>query len=224
MSAGLAHLWLGYGGTFDPVHAGHLAVARTVRDAFGADVHLVPAADPPHRAAPGASAMHRAAMIECALAGESGLVLDRRELQREGPSWTTVTLAQLRAERGPDQPLAWVLGADAFRGLPAWHDWTRLFELAHLVVLTRPGHGLDALPGPLADQVATRWAAGPASLSARPAGRVLRLAMAPHPASATELRRRLAAGEPPGPWLAPAVEDYLRRHRLYGAGPAAPGV
>ena len=224
MSAGLAELWLGYGGTFDPVHAGHLAVARTVRDAFGAEVNLVPAADPPHRAAPGASALHRAAMIEAALADEPGLVLDRRELQREGPSWTAVTLARLRAERGPDQPLAWVLGADAFRGLPTWHDWTRLFDLAHLVVLTRPGHGLDDLPGTLAEQVATRWAAGPSGLSARPAGRVLRLAMAPHPASATELRRRLAAGESPGPWLPPAVEAYIRHHGLYGTGSAGPGV
>src|SRR5690606_25261882 len=122
--AGLVKPLLAFGGTFDPIHAGHLAVARAVRDAFGAEGRLLPAADPPHRPPPDAGAAARAGMVALAIAGEPGLVLDRRELERPGPSWTVDSLAGLRAERGPLAPLAWVLGADAFRGLPAWHQWT----------------------------------------------------------------------------------------------------
>ncbi len=216
--------WLGYGGTFDPVHAGHLAVARAVRDAFGAPVHLLPAADPPHRAAPGASAAQRAEMLALALDGERDLHLDARELGRPGPSWTATTLDEVRTALGPAAPLAWVVGADAFRGLPTWHRWPALLDLAHFVVVTRPGHALAALPPALAEVIDGRWATSPADLAARPAGRFLRIAMPPHPASATELRRRLAAGEATGHWLAPAVAAYIARHGLYGAGPAAPGV
>ena len=216
--------WLAYGGTFDPVHAGHLSVARAARDAFGATVHLIPAADPPHRATPGASAAERAEMLGLALAGEPGLALDPRELGRDGPSWTAATLDGLRAELGPTAPVAWIVGADAFRGLPSWHRWPELFGLAHFIVVTRPGHALAGLPDALAQAVAGRWATSAAELSASPAGRVYRLAMPPHPATATELRRRLAAGEATGDWLAPAVGDYIARNGLYGAVPAAPGV
>lgn len=215
---------LAFGGTFDPVHAGHLAVARAVRDAFGAEVRLLPAADPPHRPAPGASAEARAEMLELAIAGEPGLVVDRRELRRPGPSWTVLSLAELRAELGPEAPLAWVLGADAFRGLPSWHEWTRLPALAHLVVVTRPGHGLEALPEPLEVLLAGRWARQPGELEQAPAGRVFRLEAIPHPASASELRRRLAAGQGGGDWLAPAVAAYIARHGLYTAPPAGTGV
>ena len=123
-----------YGGTFDPVHAGHLAVAIAARDTLHADVAFVPAADPPHRPAPGASAAQRAAMVALAIAGTPGLSLDERELRRDGPSWTVLTLEQARAEAGPSAPLAWLVGADAFRGLPTWHRWETLAGLAHLVV------------------------------------------------------------------------------------------
>lgn len=215
---------LAFGGTFDPIHAGHLAVARAVRDAFGAEVRLLPAADPPHRPPPGASAEARADMVALAIAGEPGLVLDRRELERPGPSWTVDSLAGLRAERGPLAPLAWVLGADAFRGLPAWHQWTRLLHLAHLVVVTRPGHPLEPLPEALAAAVAGRWAEQPADLARAPAGRLYRLPLAPHPASASELRRRLAAGAETGDWLPPAVLSYILRHGLYRPPAAGPGV
>jgi nicotinate-nucleotide adenylyltransferase len=217
-------LALFYGGTFDPVHAGHVAVASAARDALGADVAFLPAADPPHRPAPGASAQQRARMLELAIAGQPGFSVDCRELQRAGPSYTVDTLRGLRAGRGPDAPLAWLVGADAFRGLPDWHDWRELFGLAHFVVAVRPGHGLDALPDDLAQACAGRWVDRPGDLAGRPAGGLFRLEMPLHPASATELRRRLRAGEPHGGWLSAAVADYIRAQGLYRADTAPAGV
>lgn len=213
-----------YGGTFDPVHAGHLAVARAARDALGADVALVPAADPPHRAPPGASAAQRAHMLELAIAGEPGLSVDRREMHRAGPSWTVDTLRELRREIGPSPPVAWLVGADSFRSLPSWHRWQSLFDLAHLVIAVRPGHALEALPPELAQACSGRWTDQAAELSQRPAGSLLRLDMPLHPASATELRRRLLAGEPHGDWLAAPVADYIRREGLYRGGTGPSGV
>ena len=216
-------LALHYGGTFDPIHAGHLAAARAARDALDAQVAFLPAADPPHRAAPGASADQRAHMVALAIANEPGFSLDLRELQREGPSWTVDTLRELRLERGADAPLAWLVGADAFRGLPAWRDWSALFGLAHFVVAVRPGHALDPLPPALAAACAGRWS-GADDLARHPAGRLLRLDMPLHPASATELRRRLRAGEPHGGWLSGPVAAFIGREGLYRGGTAPAGV
>jgi nicotinate-nucleotide adenylyltransferase len=211
-----------YGGTFDPVHAGHLAVARTARAVLGADVAFLPTADPPHRSAPGASALQRARMLELAILGEPGFRVDRRELDRAGPSYTVDTLRDLRTETGPSVPLAWLVGADAFRGLPTWHDWPELLALAHFVVAVRPGHDLDDLPPELAAACAGRWTQAPGDLAGAPAGSVFRLAMPLHPASATELRERLRAGQGDGGWLAPAVKDYIAARSLY-AGQGRPG-
>ncbi len=217
-------LTLLYGGTFDPVHAGHLAVAAAAREALGTGIAFLPAADPPHRAAPGASAGQRARMLELAIAGEPGFAVDRRELHRAGPSYTVDTLRDLRLELGPEAPLAWLVGADAFRGLSGWHAWSALFGLAHFVVAVRPGHGLDALPETLAEACAGRWTARAQDLAGSPAGRLMRLDMPLHPASATELRRRLRAGEPHGGWLSAPVADFIDRERLYRGDTAPSGV
>lgn len=211
-----------YGGTFDPVHAGHLAVARAARAALGAEVAFLPAADPPHRSAPGASALQRARMLELAILGEPGFRVDRRELERAGPSYTVDTLREVRAEAGPAAPLAWLVGADAFRGLPTWRDWPDLLALAHFVVAVRPGHDLESLPTELAEACAGRWAGAPADLDRVPSGSVFRLAMPLHPASATELRERLRTGRGDDGWLAPAVRDYIAARGLY-AGQGRPG-
>lgn len=211
-----------YGGTFDPVHAGHLAVARAARAALEADIAFLPAADPPHRPAPGASATERAHMLELAIAGEPGWRVDRRELQRAGPSYTVDTLRELRAERGPAASLAWLVGADAFRGLSGWHHWPELMALAHFVVAVRPGHDLQDLPPDLAAACAGRWREAPDALAAVPAGGLFRLDMPLHPASATELRRRLRTGVDDGGWLAHGVKAYIAEQRLY-RGQAGPG-
>lgn len=218
MTAADRSLLVLYGGTFDPVHHGHLAIARNARDALDCTIHLMPAADPPHRAPPGANAEQRAAMLALALDGEPGLALDPRELHRDGPSYTVDTLRGLRAERGADAPVALLVGADSLLGLPAWREWEALLGLAHFVVAERPGNALDGpLPPALAAAVDGRWADGPRALRDAPGGRLLRLRQPLHPGSATEVRRRIAGG---GPWrdLVPAaVADYIVRHGLYAA-------
>ncbi len=127
------------GGTFDPVHYGHLRFADEVRRSLGLkELHLVPAGDPPHRSGPVASAADRLAMLRLAVAEFPGLVVDSREVDRAGKSYTVLTLEALRREDA-QRPLLLLVGADAFRGLPSWHRWRELFALAHLVVVARPG-------------------------------------------------------------------------------------
>jgi len=216
-------LHLVYGGTFDPIHCGHLAIACAARDALDCTVHLMPAGDPPHRAPPGADGATRAAMVALAIEDMPSLVLDRRELEREGRSYTVDTLAELRSELGAAQPLAWLVGADSLLGLPGWHRWRDLFGLAHLVVAERPGSALDAaLPTGLADALQDRWTRAPADLRSQPAGRVLRLHQPLSHVSATAVRARLAAGASTADWLPPAVAAFIHEKGLYGAAARAP--
>ena len=204
-----------YGGTFDPVHAGHLAVARAARDAFATEVFFLPAADPPQRPAPGASAEQRVQMIRLAIADESRMLLDQRELRRAGPSYTADTLREFRKELGDQAPLAWVVGADAFRCLAGWHDWQDLFGLAHFVVAERSGRRLDALDTPLHVACAGRWVDQPSDLAERPAGGLYRLRNVLHPASATGTRDALGEGRADLGWLVPSVAAFIRENGLY---------
>ena len=215
-SSGLV-VW--YGGTFDPVHQGHLAIARAASSAFGVAVTLAPAADPPHRAAPGASAAQRAHMLELAVAGDRRLRVDRRELQRPGPSWTVDTLHELRAELGPDTPLALLLGADSFRSLPSWHAWLRLPQLAHFIVAGRvAGGGLDDLPAALAAMAAGRWARDPDDLARAAAGRLYALDQPLRAESASAVRRAIAAGDPAWhAWVPAPVAAFIESAGLYRA-------
>jgi nicotinate-nucleotide adenylyltransferase len=217
-----------YGGTFDPVHAGHLAIARAASQALAKPVYLLPAADPPHRAPPGASAQHRAAMLELAVDGDPMLRVDRRELQREGPSFTIDTLAEVRGEIGAQAPLVWILGLDSLRQLHEWREWRRIFELAHVLGAERPGTSTDPLwlreQSPLVHgELASRWRA-PQALADSPAGGYAPLPIRPlQEESATEVRRRIAGG---GDWqgMLPApVARYILGHGLYGSG-SGPGV
>lgn len=216
-----SRLHLFYGGTFDPFHNGHLAIARAARDELDTQVRLMPAADPPHRAAPGASAAQRVAMLELGIAGEAGLRVDDRELCRAGRepgsrSYTIDTLRELRGELGADAPIALLVGADSFVGLPGWRQWRELFDLAHFVVAERPGSPLDGeLPAALAAAVQGRWAATPAELRAAPAGRVFRLHQPLSPESASDIRRRIAAGQVWQPLLPPAVASFIALNGLY---------
>ena len=190
------------GGTFDPVHNAHLRVAWEAAETLDADVRLLPASVPPHREQPVANARERAALVQAALAGQSRLSLDVRELRREGPSYTIDTLVELRAEIGEARPLVLLVGADAFAGLSSWHRWKELFDFAHIGVLTRPGHEATALPTELRTKIASRRASGPAQLHESPAGRVLPIAVTPLEISATQVRALLAAGREPR-WLVP---------------------
>jgi nicotinate-nucleotide adenylyltransferase len=190
-----------FGGTFDPVHLGHLSVAWEASELLDADVHLLPASVPPHRPPPIASAQQRVAMLRAALQGQSRLALDTRELEREGPSYTIDTLLELRAELG-ERPLVLLIGADAFAGLPGWHRWHELFDLAHIGVLSRPG--VEAvLPDELQREIANRRVDGAVACRHASAGKVIQLEVTPLEISATRIRELLASGREPR-YLLPA--------------------
>jgi len=204
-----------YGGTFDPVHNGHLAVADLASALFDADVSVLPSADPPHRAPPGASAEQRAAMLDLAIAGHPRLHVDRRELRRAGPSYSVDTLREVRNEIGPDASLAWLLGADAFRDLHHWRHWRELFALAHLIVVVRPGHALETLDPELQAEAAARWANHHAELEHVASGLLLRLDISPRREAASGVRQRIAAELSWEDEVPPAVAAYIRAHGLY---------
>ena len=206
------------GGTFDPIHFGHLRLAEDMADALGLDrVLFIPAGQPPHRGVPRTAASHRMEMVRRAIAGNPRFVADAREVERPQPSYTVDTLTALRAELGETQPLWLLLGADAFLGLPSWHDWRRLFELANIAVAARPGARLmqsDAIMEPLKSEISQRLVAGGGSASG-PAGSVLLRATPPLDISATAIRDLLARGESARYLLPDAVLDYIHEHQLY---------
>ncbi|NML26343.1 nicotinate-nucleotide adenylyltransferase [Zoogloea dura] len=206
-----------FGGTFDPIHYGHLRLAETAREALGlARVRLIPAGQPPHRAAPGASGAHRLAMARLATADNPAFEIDPAEVEAQQASFTILTLERLRAALGPERPLVLLLGLDAFLGLPAWRRWEALFDFAHIAVANRPGYSLDsaALPPPLAAQLAARHATA-AGLGDTPAGRIVPFSMTPLAISATDIRSRAAAGHSLRYLLPPPVLDYISLHQLY---------
>jgi nicotinate-nucleotide adenylyltransferase len=214
-----------YGGSFDPVHDGHLAVARNARDAAAAQVRLMPAADPPHKGPLHADARQRLAMLELAVDDEAGLGIEACELGRDGPSYTIDTLRYLRGARVGDRPLAILVGADSFLSLPAWREWRSLFDFAHVIVAERSGSELDPsqLSDALAAAVAGRWAHSADELHAVASGLVLRLDQPLRPESASEVRRRIAAGTDWRALVPAAVADYIAAHRLYGLSGSGTG-
>lgn len=205
-----------FGGTFDPVHNGHLQAALEVHErAECREVRLIPCHVPPHRDLPVAPAPARCAMLELALAGSSRLRVDARELKREGPSYTVDTLASLRDELGDEVALGWVLGADAVAGLSSWRDWQRLPELAHLLLLDRPGYVLPER-GEVAELLGPRWTTAMADLHAEPAGRVWCVGQKPLAVSATAVREALAARRSAAHLLPLPVWAYIKEQQLYG--------
>lgn len=192
-----------FGGTFDPLHLGHLRVAWEASEILGCPVHFVPARMPPHRREPVASAVQRVAMVRAALAGQQRLLLDTRELEREQPSWSVDTLTSLRAEVGNDVPIVLLVGADAFAGLPGWHRWQALLELAHIGVLTRPGHAGE-VPQAVSNAFPDSACSDVQDLYASAQGRVLHIAVTPLDISSSQIRELLAAGREPR-YLLPGV-------------------
>lgn len=185
-----------FGGTFDPVHLGHLRVAWEAMELLDAEVRLIPCGEPPHRVKPIASARHRAEMLHVSLAGQNRLMLDDRELKRNGPSYTIDTLLDFRHEFGPLQPLILLVGADAFAGLPEWKRWQELFELAHMGILTRPGY--SALPQKdLVDEIAARKTTDITRLCSTPAGLIYELQVSALDISASTIRALLKAERSP---------------------------
>jgi nicotinate-nucleotide adenylyltransferase len=210
-----------YGGTFDPVHNGHMAIAKAARDELGTVVRLMPAADPPHRAPPGATAEDRATMLDLAMADEPGLLVDRRELLRAqadpgSRSYTIDTLRELRGELGEPAPIALLIGADSLVGLSTWREWRQLFDHTHFIVAERVGSPLDdGMPEELARFIEARWVRSPEELTEAPAGTLFRLKHPLQMESASEIRRRISLGQAWRDLVPAAVADYIADSRLY---------
>lgn len=204
------------GGTFDPVHLGHLRSAVELREALGLDrVHMIPAAQPPLRDEPQITPGERLALLRLGIGDTPGLVADPRELERDGPSYSADTLDTLRRDYGPEARLVMALGHDAFLRLADWHAPERLFALAHLVVMDRPDHEA-ALPAALADLIDGREVDDAEALMAAPSGGLLRLRLLSRMAiSATEVRRRLSEGLSVRYLLPEAVEERILAAGLY---------
>jgi nicotinate-nucleotide adenylyltransferase len=213
------------GGTFDPIHIAHLRMAQEALEAcaLGA-VRFIPAGQPMHRGQPGASAADRLAMARLALEGREQFELDEAEALSDAPSYTVPTLERLRGLFGAQRPLVLLLGVDAFMGLPGWHRWRELFDLAHIAVATRPGHVMDFTmadkspgtpAGELLAEFQARETSSPTELSASPAGRISHFGMTPLDVSATAIRAGLAAGKSPRFLVTDGVLDYIETHRLY---------
>lgn len=203
-----------FGGTFDPVHSGHLQSALELMQHMPLDeLRMLPCHLPPHRDTPGCTSQQRLTMLKLACE-HTGLVVDDRELQRDGPSYSVETLRQLREELGPEHSLVWIMGADAFAALDSWYHWRELPTLAHIVVMARPGESLPEA-GDVAQLLAQRRQHNPEILRRTACGSIVPVTLTPYPISATEIRRRLKKAQPVDDLLPAAVVDYIEQQQLY---------
>lgn len=203
-----------FGGTFDPIHYGHLRTAFELMQRLElGEVRFVPAGDPPHRGMPACDPARRLELVRAATADQPGFRVDDRELRRDGPSYTVTTLEELRAEM-PARPICLLVGMDAFLGLPTWHRWLDLLALSHLVVAHRPGWSAPAT-GVLAGLLAERGARDAGVLRTECAGRILVQPVTPLEISSTALRELLASGRDPRYLLPDPVREIVRATACY---------
>ncbi|MEO1201764.1 MAG: nicotinate-nucleotide adenylyltransferase [Pseudomonadota bacterium] len=204
-----------FGGTFDPVHYGHLRTAFEMLQALSFDeVRFVPCGDPPHRGETWASARERFEMVRVAAEGQSGFVVDDRELKRDGPSYTVDTLTELREEFS-DRSLGLILGMDAFLGLPRWHRWQEILDVAHVVVAHRPGWRAPDM-GPLGELLNEFGTHRVKDLHDATHGRIHIHAVTQLEISSTEIRELVEAGRDPRFLMPDAVRDVIASTQCYG--------
>lgn len=196
------------GGTFDPVHNGHLRIALDVQQGLDLDeLRLIPLRDPPHREQPTCSTAQRLEMLQAAIINEPKLKIDERELNRSGKSYSLLTLQSLRAELG-ETSICLIIGQDAFQGFPTWHKPDEILQLAHLVVMQRPGEEYaDIYPERLTDDLS--------KLQTAPAGRIYQQSVTQLDISSTRIREMLNAGVSPRYLLPDAVLEIIERDDLY---------
>lgn len=205
-----------YGGTFDPIHYGHIKPVEAIAQQIGlTKVVIMPNNVPPHRPQPEASSSQRKAMIEAAIQGNPLFELDDRELQRAKPSFTVDTVEALRKEQGGAQPLGFIIGQDSLLSFQSWHRYADILTCCHLLVTRRPGYSLT-----MPDTQQQRWleqhlAADIAELHTIPAGKIFLADTPLLPVSATAIRQRLHQGQPCDDLLPAPVMDYIIRHGLY---------
>jgi len=203
------------GGSFDPVHAGHLQLAADAQSALGlAQLRFLPAGQPWQKGAI-TPAAERARMLALALQGRVSWQLDRREIERAGPSYTVDTLRQYREECGPQRSLVWIMGSDQLRQLASWHRWEELIGLAHIAYARRAGSA--AVLGVSMSRYVEQHRGTCADLQTRACGTVVEFTMRPVDCSATQIRRWLAAGElaQAARFLPESVLAYIGEHQLY---------
>lgn len=207
-----------FGGTFDPVHFGHLRLAEEAIAHLGlGGVRWLPAGQPPHRGTPQVTAQQRLVMVQRAIAENRQFSVDAREVEAAVPSYTVHTLSRLRQELGAEVSLVLLVGADAFAGLASWYHWRDIFALAHVAVSHRPGFPVTAnsLPQELATEFNDRRLADAGGLKPAPAGHIVTFAMTQLAISATQIRTLLANRLSARYLLPDAVLDYIHLHQLY---------
>lgn len=208
------------GGTFDPIHYGHLRIAEEVVEAVGLrEMHFVPAGMPRLRYTPIASPQHRAVMVHAAIQNNPRFVLDERETRRSGPSYSVESLREFKQEMGENITLCFVMGADAFIKLTEWHSWRELFRLCHVIVAARPGHVLATdrgiLPQELKEECAQRWVSSASSLECASSGLIFVAPTTLLDISATTIRARISAKRSVRYLLPDTVLDYIETNHLY---------
>ncbi|MBI5006771.1 MAG: nicotinate-nucleotide adenylyltransferase [Nitrosomonadales bacterium] len=209
------------GGTFDPIHHGHLRIAQEALEQCKlAQVRFIPSGTPPHRPAPQVSAKMRWEMVRLALNGSPDFLVDVREVFRTDPCYTVNTLKALRAELGAQQPLCLILGGDAFLQLHTWHEWQSLFGLAHIVVLQRAGglplgNAMEKADPALRSEYRARLVPGAGALHEAPAGAIFVADMPALEISSTDIRRRCADAKSVRYLVPDAVTNYINTHSLY---------
>lgn len=203
-----------FGGTFDPIHYGHLRSAFEMLQALDfAEVRFIPCSDPPHRGVTHADARQRYRLVEIAIAGQPGFIADDRELRRGGPSYTIDTVVAMRKEF-PDRPIGLIIGMDAFLGLPSWHRWNEIIDHAHIVVAHRPGWKAPDI-GELGALIVEHGTHRVDDLHAATHGCIHIHAVTQLEIASTEIRELVAAGRDPRFLMPDAVRDAIRDMGLY---------
>ncbi|MDH5407563.1 MAG: nicotinate-nucleotide adenylyltransferase [Gammaproteobacteria bacterium] len=206
-----------FGGTFDPIHLGHIQTVTDVAAAMELEqVLFIPVGIPPHRDKPIASAEQRLAMVNLAIAANDRFVLDDREIRRPGPSYMVETLGSLREQQGETTSIGLILGLDAFCELDSWHQWQEINQLAHLIVMTRPGWDEKGITSPaLQKLVAEHQVTNPLDCHKQAAGSVVFLPVSPMDISSTQIRKSIRAGLDVSTLLPTSVNSLIQQEQIY---------
>ena len=210
------------GGTFNPIHFGHLRMAQELADTLNlAEIRFIPAANPPHKAAPTVAAQQRAEMVQLAIADNPLFKLDTRELNRQGASYTIDTLMSLRAELGENASLCLLMGSDAFTKLDSWHRWEALLNYCHIILVQRPNSITKKISEKLSDKMtiflSEHYTENGDDLAEKTTGYIHMQQITAQDISATYIREKLASGISAKYLVPDSVLAYIQQHQLYKA-------